>query len=98
VQAWTSILYLVTFGSLVGYTAYIYLLEHVPVAKVATYAYINPVIAVILGAIFLRERFVAIEYVGMGAILLAVYLVTSSKLTSGAPVAEAECTALEREA
>jgi drug/metabolite transporter (DMT)-like permease len=98
VQAWASILYLVTFGSLVGYTAYIYLLEHVPVAKVATYAYINPVIAVILGAIFLRERFVAIEYVGMGAILLAVYLVTSSKLKSGAPTAETECVAVEREA
>ena len=98
VQAWASILYLVTFGSLVGYTAYIYLLEHVPVAKVATYAYINPVIAVILGAIFLRERFVAIEYVGMGAILLAVYLVTSSKLKSGAPTAQTECVAMEREA
>jgi drug/metabolite transporter (DMT)-like permease len=93
VQAWSSILYLVTFGSLVGYTAYIYLLEHVPVAKVSTYAYINPVVAVILGAIFLHERFVAIEYVGMGAILLAVFLVTSSKLKSGATVAEAECVA-----
>jgi drug/metabolite transporter (DMT)-like permease len=53
---------------------------------------------VILGAIFLRERFVAIEYVGMGAILLAVYLVTSSKLRSGAPTAETECVAVEREA
>lgn len=89
-QAWASVLYLVTFGSLVGYTAYIYLLEHVPVAKVSTYAYINPVIAVILGAIFLHERFVAIEYVGMASILVAVYLVTSSKLKTGTSVAEAE--------
>ncbi len=56
--AWASILYLVTFGSLVGYTAYIYLLNNVAVAKVTTYAYINPIVAVILGAIFLRERFV----------------------------------------
>ena len=77
--------YLVIFGSLVTYTAYIYLLENVAVSKVATYAYINPVIAVILGAIFLRERFVAVEYVGMGAILLAVFLVTSSKMKSGGP-------------
>lgn len=95
VQAWSSVLYLVTFGSLIGYTAYIYLLDHVPVAKVATYAYVNPVIAVILGAIFLRERMSGIEYVGMGAILIAVYLVTSSKLKSGAPTAEIECSPTE---
>jgi drug/metabolite transporter (DMT)-like permease len=94
-QAWSSVLYLVTFGSLVGYTAYIYLLDHVPVAKVATYAYINPIVAVILGAIFLHERMVPIEYAGMAAILVAVYLVTSSKLKSGAPAAEIECSQTE---
>ena len=98
IQAWSSILYLITFGSLIGYTAYIYLLEHVPVAKVATYAYINPIVAVVLGAIFLHERFVAIEYVGMAAILLAVFLVTSSKLKTGTPVAEAEYVATEPQA
>jgi drug/metabolite transporter (DMT)-like permease len=94
-QAWSSVLYLVTFGSLVGYTAYIYLLEHVPVAKVATYAYINPIVAVILGAIFLHERMVGIEYVGMAAILLAVWLVTSSKLKTETPVAAVECVEAE---
>ena len=91
-QASASVLYLVTFGSLVGYTAYIYLLDHVPVAKVATYAYINPIVAVVLGAIFLHERMVGIEYLGMAAILIAVYLVTSSNLKSGAPMAELERT------
>ena len=90
-QAYASVAYLVTFGSLVGYTAYIYLLEHVPVAKVSTYAYINPIVAVALGAIFLHERMVRIEYVGMAAILIAVWLVTSSKLKSGTPIAEVEC-------
>lgn len=95
VQAWSSVVYLVTFGSLVGYTAYIYLLENVPVAKVSTYAYINPIVAVILGAIFLHERMVGIEYVGTAAILIAVYLVTSSKLKSGTPLADAECTETE---
>ncbi|MEO6983544.1 MAG: EamA family transporter, partial [Edaphobacter sp.] len=64
VQAWSATLYLVVLGSLVGYSSYIYLLEHVPVTKVATYAYVNPVIAVALGALFLQERFVAVEYVG----------------------------------
>jgi drug/metabolite transporter (DMT)-like permease len=85
VKAWGSILYLVIFGSLVTYTAYIYLLDNVPVSKVATYAYVNPVIAVILGAIVLHERFAPVEYVGMGATLLAVFLVTSSKMKSGKP-------------
>ena len=97
-QAWSSILYLVTFGSLVGYTAYIYLLEHVPVAKVSTYAYINPVVAVILGAIFMHERFVPIEWVGTAAIVIAVFLVTSSQLKTGRPVAELECTPTESQA
>jgi drug/metabolite transporter (DMT)-like permease len=82
-KAWGSIFYLVVFGSLITYTAYIYLLDNVAVSKVATYAYINPVIAVILGVIFVHERFVAVECVGMGATLLAVFLVTSSKMKSG---------------
>ena len=84
-QAWGAIAYLVVFGSLITYTAYIYLLDNVAVSKVATYAYINPVIAVILGAIFVHEHFVAVEYVGMGGILLAVFLVTSAKMKSGKP-------------
>ena len=84
-KAWGSIFYLVVFGSLITYTAYIYLLDNVAVSKVATYAYVNPVIAVILGVIFLRERFVAVEWVGMGATLLAVFLVTSAKMKSGKP-------------
>jgi len=85
IKAWGSIAYLVIFGSLITYTAYIYLLDNVAVSKVATYAYVNPVIAVILGAIFLQEHFVAVEYVGMCGILLAVFLVTSSKMKSGKP-------------
>jgi drug/metabolite transporter (DMT)-like permease len=88
VQGYGAVLYLITFGSLVGYTAYIYLLEHVPIAKVATYAYVNPIVEVALGAIFLHERMVGIEYVGMAAILIAVWLVTSSKLKSGAATVE----------
>jgi drug/metabolite transporter (DMT)-like permease len=82
-QAVLSIAWLVTFGSLVGYTAYIYLLDNVPVAKVSTYAYVNPIVAVVLGALLLKERLVPIEYAGMGAILVAVYLVTTSKLKAG---------------
>lgn len=93
--AFFAIGWLVVFGSLVGYTAYIYLLEHVPVAKVATYAYINPVVAVLLGAVVLHERLVPIEYAGMVFILLAVYLVTSSKLASAGDAATLECAEAE---
>ncbi len=97
-QAFWSILWLIVFGSLVGYSAYIYLLDNVPVAKVSTYAYVNPIVAVILGALFLGERLVAVEYIGMAAILTAVYLVTSSKLASGKPVAEVEFAEVESQA
>ena len=94
-QAVLAIAWLVVFGSIVGFSAYVYLLEHVPVAKVATYAYINPIVAVVLGALLLGERLVPIEYVGMAAVLIAVYLVTSSKL-KGAKMGDAEVADLER--
>lgn len=97
-KAWGAIAYLVVFGSLLTYTAYIYLLDNVAVSKVATYAYINPVIAVILGVIFVHERFVAVECVGMGATLLAVFLVTSAKIKSGKPNVVDEDLAVRQEA
>jgi drug/metabolite transporter (DMT)-like permease len=48
--------YLVLVGSLVGYTAYVWLLHNVPLGTVATYAYVNPVVAIALGLLFLDER------------------------------------------
>ena len=93
-QAVLSITWLVTFGSLVGYTAFIYLLDNVPVAKVSTYAYVNPIVAVILGALLLHERLAPIEYAGMASILIAVYLVTSSKLRSAKVTVEEEVEAI----
>ena len=48
--------YLSVFGSVVGLTAYTYLLQHVPVTKVSTYAFINPVVAVLIGAVLFHER------------------------------------------
>lgn len=50
-------LYLIVFGSLVGYSAYVYALKHLPVSTVSLYAYINPVIAVVLGTLLLSEPF-----------------------------------------
>jgi drug/metabolite transporter (DMT)-like permease len=76
----SSVAYLVVFGSLVGYTSFVYLLEHVPVAKVSSYAYVNPVVAVVLGILLLGERPEPAEFAGMVLILLSVFLVTTSRI------------------
>lgn len=87
----SAIAYLILFGSLIGFTSYIWLLQKVPVAKVATYAYVNPVVAVLLGAALLGERLLGNEWLGMFIILLAVFLVTSSRMQPGhgEPIIEA---------
>ena len=77
-----SLAYLITGGSLLGYTGFIYLLEHVPVAKVSSYAYVNPVVAVLLGIFFLHERPSPEEYVGMATIPVAVFLLTTARVVA----------------
>jgi drug/metabolite transporter (DMT)-like permease len=75
-----AIAYLVTGGSLLGFTAYIWLLEHVATAKVATYAYVNPVIAVILGALVLHEPVDIYIIAGTLVIVIGVVLVTTANV------------------
>src|SRR5271157_3573009 len=77
-----AVLYLVVFGSWIGYTAYIWLLKHVPTPKVATYAYVNPIVAVFLGWIVLHERFDHFMLAGSIVIVAAVALVTTAKVHS----------------
>jgi len=72
--------YLIVFGSWIGYTSYIYLLEHVPTSKVSTYAYVNPVVAVFLGWLILHERVDHFIFWGSAITLAAVVLVTSAKV------------------
>src|SRR5207248_70968 len=60
--------YLVTFGSLVGYTAHVWLLDNAPLGTVATYAYVNPIVAIVLGAIVLHESLT--WTIGVGALLV----------------------------
>jgi drug/metabolite transporter (DMT)-like permease len=67
--------YLVTFGSLLAFTAYAWLLQNAPVSKVSTYAYVNPVIAVFLGWLFLSEPITATTLAGAGIIVASVALV-----------------------
>jgi drug/metabolite transporter (DMT)-like permease len=82
-----SLAYLVTGGSLLGYTGFIYLIEHVPVAKVMSYTYVNPVVAVLLGIFLLHERPVTAEFAGMACIVVAVFLLTTAqvKAKNGSP-------------
>lgn len=75
-----SLAWLVTGGSLLGYTGFIYLIEHVPVAKVTSYSYVNPVVAVLLGIFMLHERPEAAEFVGMAAVVFAVFLLTTAQV------------------
>ena len=80
IPALSGIGYLIVFGSWIGYSAYIYLLEHVPTPKVATYAYVNPIIAVFLGWLILREQIDVFMLVGTVIIIASVALVNTSKL------------------
>ena len=87
--SWTArgvgaILYLVVCGSWIGYTAYIWLLQHVPTSKVATYAYVNPVVAVFLGWLVLHERIDRFIVLGTAVVVASVVLVTSAKVRSRA--------------
>ena len=78
--ALVAVAYLTICGSVVAFTAYIWLLNHVSTAKVATYAYVNPVIAVVLGWLLLNEPLDAFVVAGAGAIVIAVVLVTTAKI------------------
>jgi drug/metabolite transporter (DMT)-like permease len=77
-----AILYLVVCGSWIGYTAYIWLLQHVPTSKVSTYAYVNPVVAIFLGWLVLHERIDRYILMGSAIVIASVVLVTSAKVSS----------------
>lgn len=81
-QGLLAIVFLGVFGTVVGLTAYTYLLQHVPVTKVSTYAFVNPVIAVLIGVAAFRERLSAPEIFGMLVILVGVATVILSRTTA----------------
>jgi drug/metabolite transporter (DMT)-like permease len=67
--------FLVVFGSIVGYSAFVYAMEHLPVAVVSTYAYVNPIVAVFLGWLFYREPFGIREGFAMCLVITGVVVV-----------------------
>jgi drug/metabolite transporter (DMT)-like permease len=78
-SSWGALLYLIFMGSLAGYSAYVWLLQVRPVTQVSTYAYVNPVVAVLLGVFFAGEHMSWIQLVGLAVILTAVLLINWAK-------------------
>jgi len=78
-SGWLAMLYLIVFGSIAAFSAYVWLLRVRPATQVSTYAYVNPVIAVILGVFFASEKISLIQIAGLFVILLSVLLINLAK-------------------
>ncbi len=77
VRGWYSVAYLVTFGSIITYAAFIYALKRLPAAQVSIYAYINPIVAVLLGALLNNEKLTRFVAIGTVVTLSGIYLVNT---------------------
>ncbi len=80
-RAWLSVIYLVIMGSLAGYSAYIWLLQVRPTTQVSTNAYVNPVVAVLLGVLFGGETINLLQTGALAIILLSVFIINFDKYT-----------------
>lgn len=85
-----GVIYLIIFGSLIGFTAYSWLLKNAKPANVATYAYVNPLIAVLLGWLIGGETLTGQMLVGAGIVVGSVVLITSQKSGKEAAIEEDE--------
>ena len=81
VTSWIALAYLIGPGSILAFTAYGYALSHLPVATVSTYAYVNPVVAVLAGIVILGEQFTWHE--GLGTALVLASVVITLRRSSG---------------
>ena len=82
-QSWASIAYLVIFGSLIAFVCYLYALQNLPTEQASIYAYINPMVAVILGSLLFDEKVTIYLAIGGLVTLLGVYLVNRAyKITT----------------
>jgi drug/metabolite transporter (DMT)-like permease len=74
----SAILYLVVFGSIVAFSAYVYALKHLPIATVSLYSYVNPLIAVVLGTVLLSEPFSSRTLVASALVFAGIAIVRSA--------------------
>jgi drug/metabolite transporter (DMT)-like permease len=84
-SVWLALVYLVVFGSLVAYTAYVWLLKAAPLSLVTTYAFVNPLVAILLGSVFLSEPFTTRTVLATLLITLGVVLMVSRRASSSRP-------------
>ena len=77
-QSWAAIAYLVLFGSLIAFVCYLYALQNLPTEQASIYAYINPIVAVVFGAILFNESLTMFLAIGGLVTLLGVYLVNKA--------------------
>ena len=96
-RSWLALVYLVTFGSLIGFTAYIHVLGRVSPAMATTYAFVNPVVAVFLGWAFAGEPVSARTLLAAAVIVAAVVVITVFETRAGAARDEAAEPVEERE-
>ncbi len=86
--AWAALAYLIVAGSIIGFTAYVWLIHHESPTKVGTYAYVNPVVAVLVGYFLGGEALGARTVVGTALVLVSVVVITTTpKKTGDVPVA-----------
>lgn len=78
-RSWTAFAYLVVFGSLIAFTAYAWLLQRAPLSLTATYAYVNPVVAVLLGSLVLDEALTWPLVLGGTIVVAGVCLIVSTE-------------------
>jgi drug/metabolite transporter (DMT)-like permease len=77
-QSWTAIAYLAIFGSVISFIAYLYALQNLPTQQVSIYAYINPIVAVVLGSLIFDEKLTVFIVVGGAITLLGVHLINQA--------------------
>jgi drug/metabolite transporter (DMT)-like permease len=78
-NAWLALLYLIVFGSIIGFTAYVWLIHHESPTKVGTYAYVNPVVAVLLGYFAGGEALGVRTIIGTLCILVSIIVITTTR-------------------
>src|SRR6202021_1803841 len=88
--AWLSLLYLIVAGSIFGFTAYVWLLHHESPTKVGTYAYVNPVVAVLLGYFLGGEALALRTILGTLCVLISVVVITTTRANKPATLLTAE--------
>lgn len=95
-RSWLGLSYLITFGSLIGFVSYGWLLQNAPISLVATYAYVNPLVAILLGNIFAQEQLNARIVLSAVIIIGSVVLInsrqnkTKQKTENAVPVVEGD--------